>query len=87
MGGFVNVGGEKVQGNHMEEYRQSSVLRPVFDCLRVRPEHLFCPQRCCRTLYLGRVPEYTPIGKKPCALLRSKLAYSAHPRKHKQPHR
>ena len=76
-----------VQGNRMKEYRQSSVLRPVFDCLRVRTEQLFCPQRRCRTFYLGRVPEYTPFGKKLCALLRSKLAYSAHPRQQQQPHR
>ena len=62
-------------------------MRPVFDCLRVQTKQLFCPQRRCRTFCLGRVPEYTPIGKKPCALLRSKLAYSACPRKQQQPHR
>ena len=68
----------------MKEYRQSSVLRPVFDCLRVQTEQLFCPQRRCRTFCLGRVPEYTPFGKKLCALLRSKLAYSIHPRQQQQ---
>ena len=71
----------------MNIYGYGSVLRPVFDCLRVQTEQLFCPQPRCRTFCLGRVPEYTPIGKKPCALLRPKLAYSIRPRKQQQPHR
>ena len=71
----------------MKLYGQSSLLRPVFDCLCACTEQLFCPQRRCRTFCLGRVPEYTPVGKKPCALLRPKLAYSMHPRKQQQPHR
>ena len=71
----------------MKLYGYGSVLRTVFYCLRVRTEQLFCPQRRCRTFCLGRVPEYTPVGKKSCALLRTKLAYSARPRKQQQPHR
>ena len=59
----------------------------MFDCLRVQAEQLFCPQRRCRTFCLGRVLEYTPVGKKSCALLRPKLAYSIRPRKQQQPHR
>ena len=75
------------QGNGMKEYWQSSVLRLVFDCSRRQTEQLFCPQRRCRIFCLGRVPEYTPVAKKSGALLRPKLAYSAHPRKQQQPHR
>ena len=59
------------QGKRMKFYGYGSILRPVFDCLRVPTQQLFCPQRPCRTFCLGRVPEYTPIGKKPCALLRA----------------
>ena len=75
------------QGKRMKFYGYGSILRPVFDCLRVRRQQLFCPQRRCRTFCLGRVPEYTPCGKKPCALLRTKWAYSIRPRKQQQPHR
>ena len=71
----------------MNPYGYGKVLRTVFYCLRVRTEQLFCPQRRCRTFCLGRVSEYTPVGKKSCALLRTKLAYSARPRKQQQPHR